>query len=139
MRSMKKVILLIILTVSAVANGLGQPFSIDWHKVAGGGGTSTNGQLSLSGTICQHDAGGPLTGGPYSINGGYWAFLGVIQTSNAPTLYITRAGNAVSVYWQAVSGWNLQQNSDLSKPGNWSASSGVTTANGTNYYNLTSP
>jgi hypothetical protein len=35
-----------------------QPYSVDWHKVSGGGGTSTGGGFSISGTIGQHDAGG---------------------------------------------------------------------------------
>jgi len=42
-----------------------QPYSIDWHKVSGGGGTSTGGVYSVSGTIGQHDAGGPMIGGAY--------------------------------------------------------------------------
>ena len=48
-----------------------QIYSIDWHKVAGGGGTSTGGLYSISGTIGQHDAGGPLTDGNYSVTGGF--------------------------------------------------------------------
>ncbi len=116
-----------------------QQYSIDWYKVAGGGGTSTGGVYSVSGTIGQHDAGGPMTGGNYSLTGGFWALISVAQTPGAPTLYISHAGNAVTVYWQDVSGWSLQQNNNLSTPAGWSASSGVTASNGTNYLNLTSP
>ena len=39
-----------------------QSYSINWYKVAGGGGTSTNAQFSLSGTIGQPDASGAMTG-----------------------------------------------------------------------------
>ena len=46
-------------------------YAIPWWKVAGGGGTSTNGQYSLSGTIGQPDAGGPLTHGQHSVTGGF--------------------------------------------------------------------
>lgn len=35
-----------------------QNYSIDWFKVAGGGGMSTGGVYSVNGTIGQHDAGG---------------------------------------------------------------------------------
>ena len=35
-----------------------QQYSIDWYKIAGGGGTSTGGTYAVSGTIGQHDAGG---------------------------------------------------------------------------------
>ena len=114
-------------------------YAIDWFKVSGGGGTSTNGQYSLSGTIAQHDAGGPMSGGNYSVTGGFWALYSIIQTTGAPTLYITHSGNTVTVYWQAVPGWSLQQNSNVALPAGWSASSGVTTSNGTNYWSITPP
>ena len=117
----------------------GQSYSIDWNKVAGGGGTSTGGPYSISGTIGQHDAGGPMTGGNYGLTGGFWALFSVAQTPGAPTLYISGSGGMVTVYWQNVSGWSLQQNHALTAPAGWSASSGVTTTNGTNYLNLTSP
>jgi hypothetical protein len=125
--------------VAPVSPVFGQSYSIDWNKVAGGGGTSTGGPYSVSGTIGQHDAGGPMTGGNYALTGGFWALFSVAQTPGAPTLYITGAGNTVTVYWQNVSGWSLQQNHNLTAPAGWSASSGVTTFNGTNYLNLTSP
>ena len=116
-----------------------QQYSVDWHKIAGGGGTSSNGQYSVSGTIGQPDAGGAMSGGNYSLTGGFWALVSVVQTPGAPPLLITRSGNTVTVFWQAVSGWNLQQNNNLTATNNWSASSGVTTSNGTNYLNLASP
>ena len=40
-----------------------QTYSIDWYKIAGGGGTSTGGTYAVSGTIGQPEAGGPLTNG----------------------------------------------------------------------------
>jgi len=116
-----------------------QPYSIDWYKIAGGGGTSTGGTYQVGGTIGQHDAGGPMIGGNYSLTGGFWALISVVQTAGAPTLYISHAGNTVTVYWQDVSGWSLQQNGNLAAPAGWSASSGATLLNGTNYLNLTSP
>ena len=51
----------------------GQSYSIDWYKIAGGGGTSTNGQYAVTGTIGQPDAGGAMAGGNYSLTGGFWA------------------------------------------------------------------
>ena len=68
----------------------GQSYSIDWNKVAGGGGTSTGGPYSVSGTIGQHDAGGPMTGGNYALTGGFWALISVAQTPGAPTLHHRR-------------------------------------------------
>jgi hypothetical protein len=129
----------VILFLLFPAIGFAQPYSIDWYKVAGGGGTSTGGVYSVSGTIGQHDAGGPMTGGNYSLTGGFWALLSVVQTPGAPALYITGSGNTVTVYWQDVSGWSLQQNSNLSASGGWSVNSSWTTSNGTNYLNITPP
>ncbi len=116
-----------------------QQYSIDWYKVSGGGGTRTGGVYAVSGTIGQHDAGAPMTGGNYSLTGGFWALISLVQTPGAPPLYISHTGNTVTVYWQDVSGWSLRQNSNLAVPAGWSASSGVTTSNGTNYLNLTPP
>src|SRR6516162_1457502 len=116
-----------------------QQYSIDWFKIAGGGGTSTNGQYAISGTIGQHDAGGPMTGGSYSLTGGFWALLSVVQTPGAPTLYVTHSGSTVTVFWQNVSGWSLEQNTSLTLPAAWSTNSSWTTTSGTNYLNVTSP
>jgi hypothetical protein len=116
-----------------------QSYSIGWSKIAGGGGTSTNGQYSVSGTMGQADAGGPMTGGNYSLTGGFWSLISVAQTPGAPTLYIGHTGNSVTVSWQAVSGWSLHQNYNPTLPANWTVSSGVTTASGTNSLSLPSP
>lgn len=125
--------------ITPPSTAFGQSYSIDWYKIAGGGGTSTGGTYSVSGTIGQHDAGGPMTGGNYSLTGGFWALFSVVQTPGAPTLYISHSGNTVTVFWQDVSRWNLQQNDNLTTPAGWSASSGVATSNGTNYLNITPP
>lgn len=136
---MKKPVLFCVLAIAFSVSVSAQQYSIDWYKVAGGGGTSSNGQYSISGTIGQHDAGGPMTGGNYSLTGGFWALISVVQTAGAPTLYISHSGNNVTVYWQNVSGWNLQQNGNLATPAGWSVNSSWTTSNGTNYLNLTAP
>src|SRR5258708_413311 len=76
-----------------------QSYSIDWYKVAGGGGTSTGGVYSVSGTIGQHDAGPTMSGGTYSLSGGFWALFAV-QTPGAPALTITlTATNPPIVSW----------------------------------------
>jgi len=136
---MKKLFLLLGLLIPTISFAQSNVYSIDWYKVAGGGGTSTGGMYQVSGTIGQHDAGGPMTGANYSLTGGFWALISVAQTPGAPTLYISHSGNSVTVYWENVPGWGLQQNTSLTTPAGWSSSSGVTTSNGTNYLNLTSP
>lgn len=136
---MKKLILFCLLASGFCLPAWAQQYSIDWYKIAGGGGTSTNGQYAISGTIGQHDAGGPMTGGAYSLTGGFWAIISVVQTAGAPTLYITHSGTTVTVFWQNVPGWSLEQNNNLSLPAGWSTNSSWTTAGGTNSLNLTSP
>ncbi len=119
--------------------GPAAPYSIDWYRIAGGGGTSTNLQYSVAGTMGQHDAAAPSTGGTYSLRGGFWAMISVVQTPGAPTLYINRSGQTVTVQWQNATGWVLQQNNNPTLPAGWLANSSWTTLNGTNYLNLTSP
>ena len=87
-----------------------QTYSIDWFKIAGGGGTSTGGVYTVSGTIGQHDAGGPLIGGNYSLTGGFWSLV-AIQTTNAPFLKIfLSTTNTAVVSWPSPStGWRIQQ------------------------------
>jgi hypothetical protein len=122
------------LCLSAVAQ-----YSIDWFKIAGGGCAGTNGTYSVSGTISQPDASSGSSGGIYSVTGGFWGLISVVQAPGAPRLFITYSGNTVTVFWQALAGWSLQQNSSLVGPAGWSASTGVTTSNGTNYWSVTNP
>src|ERR1035438_4556721 len=85
---------LLLLAFSAHA----QPYSIDWYKIAGGGGTSTGAVYQVTGTIGQHDAGGPMTGGNFSLTGGFWA-LYAVQTPVAPLLTITYEIGRAIVSW----------------------------------------
>jgi len=108
-----------------------QNYSIDWHKIAGGGGVSSGGHYSLSGTLGQADAGGPMTGGSYSLTGGFWSMVAAVPTAGAPTLTITRAGGNVIISWPNTGSYTLQLNGNPAAPGAWTASAyAVTTANG---------
>jgi hypothetical protein len=115
---------LLMLSVSAHAQG----YAIDWFTVDGGGGTSTGGVYSVSGTIGQPDAGGPMTNGPYAVTGGFWALPTAVQMSTAPTLRIVPGapGNATISWAPSTPGFVLQETWALS-PANWTNSpSGVT-------------
>jgi len=83
-------------------------------NAVGGGGASPNGLYSVSGTIGQADA-GAMSGGSYSVVGGFWGILWVVQTPGAPLLRIQpTATNAVVVAWPSPSsGFKLQFNTDL--------------------------
>lgn len=106
-----------------------QSYTIDWYKIAGGGGASTNGQYAVIGTIGQPDASGTMTGGNYSLIGGFWSLISVVQTIGAPTLTVAHSGNSVVVSWPLTTGFVLQQNSDLSTT-NWMTSSYTISTNG---------
>ena len=93
-----------------------QQYSIDWYKIAGGGGTSTGATYQISGTIGQPDASGAMSGGQYSVPGGFWS-LYAVQTPGAPLLTITHVGNQAIVSWSpSVTGWTLQTNANLATP-----------------------
>src|SRR6266487_2900088 len=66
-----------------------QSYSIDWFTVDGGGGTSTGGVYSVSGTIGQPDA-GKMSGGNFTVDGGFWGITAAVLTPGAPLLTITR-------------------------------------------------
>jgi hypothetical protein len=121
----------------------GQSYTIDWYKIAGGGGTSTGGTYSVSGTIGQPDASGAMTGGGYSVTGGYWALINVVQMPGVPKLLIVPNGpNSVKVLWPdpATNTYTLQQNANVAAPAGWTTSGySITPANGTNSITITPP
>jgi hypothetical protein len=118
----------------------GQSYSIDWYKIAGGGGTSTGATYQVTGTIGQPDASGALTGGNYSLTGGFWSLISVVQTAGLPNLVITHSGNSVIVSWPNTGSYTLQQNANLAVPSGWATSGySINTANGTNSITITSP
>ena len=124
--------LAILFGLLGILSSLGQNYSIDWFKIAGGGGTSTNGQYSVSGTIGQPDAGGQMSGGNYSIIGGFWSLVAALQSPGAPLLTITRSNNSVVVLWPSPStGFVLQQNTSVTNPSGWQAFGGTINDNGT--------
>ena len=101
-------------------------YAVDWQTIDSGGGTSTGSTYAVIGTFGQPDAGGPMTGGPYSLNGGFWAIYAV-QMPGAPWLTIISSGpSEVTISWQPdTPGWVLQETSDLSAA--WTNSPGSIT------------
>ena len=98
-------------------------YSINWHTIAGGGGTSTGAVYSVSGTIGQPAAGGPLTNGQYSVTGGFWVLPTAVQVTGAPVLTIVPAGpGQATISWTpATPGFVLQETWSLA-PANWTNS-----------------
>ena len=127
-----KLILLCLLPFAFCFKAPAQSYSIDWYKVSGGGGTSAGGTYQVSGTIGQHDAGGPMTNGQYSLTGGFWAIIAVVQTPGAPLLTISfnSQPSIVTVSWpSSATNYVLQQNSDLTTA-NWTPVGASVSTNG---------
>ena len=140
---MKQVVLALGLLISALGlPAKAQTYSIDWFTIDGGGGTSTGGVYSVSGTIGQPDANAtPMTGGNYSLTGGFWSLLSVVQTTGAPLLSVTRTTiNTVLVSWVSPStGFDLQVNTNSVASVNWSNAPGPIQDNGTIKYLIINP
>jgi len=145
---MKTLIWLLVVGALAAVIAAHAQFSIDWHTIDGGGGTSTGGVYSVSGTIGQPDASQQkMSGGNYSVQGGFWA-LYAVQTPGAPKLTIVPSGpGQATISWSPDTGtnWVLQQTAALS-PANWTNSpSGhtnpivVPSTPDTKYYRLFKP
>ena len=80
---MSLVLAIFALTSAALAN---EVFEIPWFTADGGGGTwSEGGEFSLGGTVGQPDA-GALSGGEYTLLGGFWAGSGPGNFSYLPVI-----------------------------------------------------
>lgn len=67
-----KVIVGLMVVWSAVVSSFAQP-TIDWYTIDGGGHMwSSGGAFELGGTIGQPDAGVEMTGGSFTLTGGFW-------------------------------------------------------------------
>jgi hypothetical protein len=139
---MKTFCLIMLAIVVVQLSALAQSYSIDWYKIAGGGGTSTGGVYQVSGTIGQPDASGAMTGGSYSVTGGFWSLINVVQTPGVPNLVIVPNGsNSVKIIWPdpATNTYTLQQNANLTTTSWVMSSYPVTNGFGTNFCTITPP
>ena len=69
---------LAVLAAGLVA-ALAQTYKIDWYTIDGGGGMSTGGVYSVTGTIGQPDAGPTMSGGNFTLVGGFWSIVAAIH------------------------------------------------------------
>lgn len=141
--NMKKLMFLAALLLPIASQA--QSFAINWHKVAAGGGASagTNGSAvyGLQGTIGQQDASSAMTGSSYSLTGGFWSLVALVQSAGAPALSIARSNNSVIVSWPYPStGFFLQTNNILDKTA-WANFTGAIATNiaGSNSVTITPP
>jgi hypothetical protein len=111
-----------------------QNFAIDRAVIAGGGGTSTGGVYSVTGTIGQ-PATAISANGQYTVSGGFWGDIVVVQTPGAPLLSLLRSGTNAMLAWNAAagSGFVLQVTPSLTPVAAWNAETQpVILNNGTN-------
>jgi hypothetical protein len=130
MRYILAIAILGMAVLAPSARAQGTNYSITWHTIAGGGGTSTGGIYAVSGTIGQ-SATATMSGGNYSLTGGFWSIIAAVQTPGAPLLTVAASGKQATISWLApASGFVLEESSNLT-PGSWSVSSATqTTSNG---------
>ena len=76
----------------------------------------------VSGTLGQPDAGPTMSGGNYSVDGGFWGLIAAVQMPGAPTLTVTlTTTNTAIVSWQYPStGFALEQNPTIGTT-NWTS------------------
>jgi uncharacterized repeat protein (TIGR01451 family) len=64
-----------------------QPYTLNWWTVDGGGAlNATGGTYTLSGTAGQPDASAVLSGGSYTLAGGFWPGSGILDADVSVTL-----------------------------------------------------
>ena len=99
-----------------------QSYSIDGYTVDSGGGTSTGGVYSVTGTIGQPDA-GAMSGGHFTLEGGFWPGVIVPSSGEVPTLFIRTVGPSVQIGWEPdTAGFTLQITDSLGEL-NWATGS----------------
>jgi hypothetical protein len=111
--------LMALVIAGALGPILAQNYSLDWAVIAPTG-TSTGSTYSVTGTVGQ-PAAAAMSGGRFSVQGGYWGVIAVLQTPGAPALKITVTKTNAVISWTAsASTYRLEQNSDLNTT-NWTA------------------
>ena len=76
-------LLILAVAVSSVWAAPTGSYEITWYTIDGGGGTIGSGAYTLDGTVGQPDA-GMLTGGGYTLEGGYWGGAALVYRVYLP-------------------------------------------------------
>jgi hypothetical protein len=131
-------LLLAALLLTATSTAMAQTnasYAIGWWTADGGGGNSSGAQYTLSGTIGQPDA-GTLTGGNFTVIGGFWSLIAAVQTPGAPFLNAIVSNAAVVVSWpKPAEGWSLTCSPVLTGgTNNWTPIPPPYQTNATHYY-----
>ncbi len=127
--------LLIVLLLAAAAPLRAQSFSLDWFIFDGGGGASSGGTFALTGTIGQPEA-GTMSGGQFTLIGGFWSVIATVPTSGAPTLTVSEQNGDIRIAWlKPADGWILESTPALAGPAlQWTAVAQAYQDDGTSLY-----
>ena len=81
-----------------------------------------------------------MIGGSYSLTGGFWALISVVQTPGVPNLIVSFVSpNSVKVSWPNTGSYTLLQTANLAV-GSWVTNGlSISTSNGTNSITVTPP
>ena len=115
---MKTWVRILILTAALAATASAQ-LSLNWCTVDGGGGTtvSADGRFTLSGTVGQPDASGPMlsSDGRFELGGGFWQTEIVLCDC---TLSVGISGGNLLISWPGgLGGCILEYADNLVEPG----------------------
>jgi hypothetical protein len=85
-------------------------YDLSWNTVDGGGGAAVGGTFALTGTASQPDASVvPLTGGTYSLSGGFWPGAGSVSVPTCPPDIVPSGGGDglvnIDDLLAVISGW----------------------------------
>ena len=119
------------LIASNMAQNGNAAYNLAPRTFSGGGGTSHGGSYAVSGSIGLPDAGPVLSGGAYSLRGGFWNMqMAIAATGEIPSIVIEHSSNdQILIRWAAQGGdWILQQTETL--PGGWTSAVEPVTSNG---------
>ena len=151
-----KILLTLAMLAGTVMGLRAQTYSVDWFKVADGGGTSTGGVYTATVTIGQQEAGGSISGGIYTVTFGFWSLLGQgapalipavpVITSQPQSLFVNIGNPALFIVsvtgtpplfyqWQK-NGVNLTDGGNISGSTNANLALSTTTTNDVGSYSV---
>lgn len=89
-------------------------FTVDWHRIGHGGGTSASDEFTVSGVIGEPVAAEPSAADEFTVTGGF-GLITVLPTEGAPSLAISSAADGtLRIAWPLPdTGWELRQSVGL--------------------------
>jgi hypothetical protein len=93
-----KIFYITLAFAATIFTGSAQDFTVEASAISGGGGQGTSSDFELNATIGQVDA-GSMSGGDFSLDGGFWSIIAAVDIEGAPKLTISASANQVTISW----------------------------------------